>query len=518
MTYKTLKKGLTGALVLGGICALLPASPDASAQGIGVPTLENMLTPTQNRIERGKKVYAENCSQCHGPAGVGGAELGQQFVPPARGFVTAEYTYGGGPIAVFNAISRNNAVPNHPVFNYLAFQDRWAVTHYVRSIGNAQNLTDPPALVAQAKFEAENGVCDPEIKSSITENAVFKGDEQIAKGKELYDAQCTSCHGESGQGDGAAAAALNPKPRNFTAVDAKWTKENGPDPIGIFNTLSNGIAGGSMAAYPNLSTEEKYAIAHYILRSWVPDEVENEINDDAITSACRIESTPPKPPSIPVAAAMTFLVEDQPEQRRLSYVNYGAAYVSPTANAARGGEVYTSFCADCHGPNGAGLDAESPDSSALGPFGSFPPYLYLRVDRLIPAKAGGTVGEFAERSMAGAHATLPNMTPAATLTNTQWADLQAYVSGLKGEGEVVVGPKPEIAPETVLGPDGEPLEPTAEEPGDSAEEVSAPAGSTGTTTDGASGGVQQPAPKPAAAPAEAGEATAAPAAETTGQE
>jgi len=30
------------------------------------------------------------------------------------------------------------------------------------------------------------------------------------------------CHGESGKGDGAAAAALNPKPRDYT--DAAWQK------------------------------------------------------------------------------------------------------------------------------------------------------------------------------------------------------------------------------------------------------------------------------------------------------
>lgn len=42
----------------------------------------------------------------------------------------------------------------------------------------------------------------------------------MAAGKKLYDERCAPCHGTSGKGDGAAAAALNPKPRNYS--DKAW--------------------------------------------------------------------------------------------------------------------------------------------------------------------------------------------------------------------------------------------------------------------------------------------------------
>jgi mono/diheme cytochrome c family protein len=35
-------------------------------------------------------------------------------------------------------------------------------------------------------------------------------------GPELYKTYCSSCHGETGKGDGVAAAALDPKPANFS--------------------------------------------------------------------------------------------------------------------------------------------------------------------------------------------------------------------------------------------------------------------------------------------------------------
>ena len=44
--------------------------------------------------------------------------------------------------------------------------------------------------------------------------AQTKGDAKAGKVK--YDANCVGCHGATGKGDGAAAAALNPKPQDHT--------------------------------------------------------------------------------------------------------------------------------------------------------------------------------------------------------------------------------------------------------------------------------------------------------------
>jgi mono/diheme cytochrome c family protein len=38
-----------------------------------------------------------------------------------------------------------------------------------------------------------------------------------AAGKQIYMTTCAPCHGNSGRGDGPAAAALNPKPANYTS-------------------------------------------------------------------------------------------------------------------------------------------------------------------------------------------------------------------------------------------------------------------------------------------------------------
>jgi mono/diheme cytochrome c family protein len=37
------------------------------------------------------------------------------------------------------------------------------------------------------------------------------------RGKAVYDAHCVECHGATGTGDGASAAYLVPRPRDFTS-------------------------------------------------------------------------------------------------------------------------------------------------------------------------------------------------------------------------------------------------------------------------------------------------------------
>lgn len=101
--------------------------------------------------------------------------------------------------------------------------------------------------------------------------------EMIAKGKELFDANCTSCHGDNGMGDGPAGVALNPKPRNFHAADG-WT--NGRTIDAMYKTLQEGIITKGMAAYEYLPPADRFDIIHYIrtLAEYPP------ITEDELTS------------------------------------------------------------------------------------------------------------------------------------------------------------------------------------------------------------------------------------------
>ncbi len=63
-----------------------------------------------------------------------------------------------------------------------------------------------------------------ELKYDLATGPDAAGAEEVVRdAKDLYAQLCASCHGAAGAGDGAAAAAMNPKPRSF--VDKAWQAE-----------------------------------------------------------------------------------------------------------------------------------------------------------------------------------------------------------------------------------------------------------------------------------------------------
>jgi mono/diheme cytochrome c family protein len=89
-------------------------------------------------------------------------------------------------------------------------------------------------------------------------NPVPKSDAAVAAGKKAtVDKACTACHGEGGKGDGPGAAALNPKPADWTS--AKVQAE--PDGC-LFWKISSGR--GAMPPWAALPENERWQIIHYI--------------------------------------------------------------------------------------------------------------------------------------------------------------------------------------------------------------------------------------------------------------
>ncbi len=100
-------------------------------------------------------------------------------------------------------------------------------------------------------------------------SAAVAGDAEA--GKASFLANCASCHGPEGAGDGPVAAALDPKPRNFSDAQFKYDTDGdgtaGTD-ADISNIVKQGAAafGGNamMAPLPHLSDDEVANIIAFV--------------------------------------------------------------------------------------------------------------------------------------------------------------------------------------------------------------------------------------------------------------
>ncbi|AMN47169.1 hypothetical protein ACG33_08685 [Steroidobacter denitrificans] len=126
----------------------------------------------------------------------------------------------------------------------------------------ASEATGPEATATETTDDA----AAPAAEVSATQSA-----SSTAAGEKVFKAYCVTCHGLKGKGDGPAAAALNPKPANFSVgafkydVNGNGTKGDIED---IKAIVHDGAAkhGGSplMAPWPTIQPEQLQAVAEYV--------------------------------------------------------------------------------------------------------------------------------------------------------------------------------------------------------------------------------------------------------------
>jgi mono/diheme cytochrome c family protein len=184
----------------------------------------------------------------------------------------------------------------------------------------------------------------------------------LKHGAEIYGRYCIPCHGVTGDGNGAAAIYMIPKPRDYRPGVFKFTSTSyGSKPLreDLLRTVRRGIRGTSMPSFGLFAPEELEAVVDYVLTLTHRGELEGQLAEEAEFTES-IESS-----RIPELVGAVL--------NRWSQARGQVVYpLSPmpqftTAILEEGKKAFlTVGCAQCHGQDGRGQMATNVGVDAWG--------------------------------------------------------------------------------------------------------------------------------------------------------
>lgn len=179
-----------------------------------------------------------------------------------------------------------------------------------------------------ASERVEPGVIPHSLQPTQT---VPASSDLIDLGRTTYGKECLACHGSAGDGLGAAAYLLYPRPRDFTLGQFRLisTWDGVPSDVDLFRTISRGMPGSAMPSWAHLSEETRWGLVHYLKTfSKRPMLIKASHEPDKWGSGgAGVVAVPSEPP-------------------------YDAAA------QARAAELYVKGCAPCHGATARGDGAQ----------------------------------------------------------------------------------------------------------------------------------------------------------------
>lgn len=232
---------------------------------------------------QGASTYAEKCAPCHGVTGMGDGSQADQLPNPATAFASENTPRDAVLAEWFDLVTKGNLERFMPPFQSLTDRERWDVVAYAFMLGFPQ--------------------------------------ESLAKGEQIYQAECAACHGAVGKGNGEDAASLSVKPPDFSN-QAYMTQKTNRD---FFTAISDGIQPNMPSYSDQFSEDERWAVAAF-LRSFsfvtataqvsvtptaAPQPVGTETEDALATPV--VTNTPVDEPTTPVGSVTGKLVNTSTE-------------------------------------------------------------------------------------------------------------------------------------------------------------------------------------------------------------
>jgi len=311
-----------------GVAVVDPPLPAAPAEGDRVVVGPGLV------LQHGRMLYAEHCQHCHGVSGDGNGPTAQYLKPRPRDYRLGIFKFtstNSSRRAQRDDLARiiDQGIPGTymPSFKLLTEDESAAIVEYVMwlamrgqteatrtqilSLDFSQDALDDALAAGESELEFRHGfvsaweeqfavdfddetriIAESWIQSQDESQLIVpktprtpSSPESIANGRKLFldpNAKCSTCHGESGLGDGAQTMLVQKdkegrdrelpglyddwgnsiQPRNLTT----GIYRGGRRPIDLYRRIHSGIKGTPMTGFgTNLTDAQIWDLVNYVL-------------------------------------------------------------------------------------------------------------------------------------------------------------------------------------------------------------------------------------------------------------
>jgi mono/diheme cytochrome c family protein len=145
------------------------------------------------------------------------------------------------------------------LFSAMVAATLWSLAPIARQSVLAQDHDHDHASADQ--HDQHDAGAHTHAEAAALKNPVPSTPASVAAGQKIFQANCVSCHGPSGAGDGKNIAQMNPKPSNLT--DAEW--KHGSSDGEIFTLIRDGSKNTAMKGFASrMTTNDLWNVVNYI--------------------------------------------------------------------------------------------------------------------------------------------------------------------------------------------------------------------------------------------------------------
>lgn len=207
------------------------------------------------------ELYHDYCSVCHGDRGDGRSRARQGLIPPPRDFSAPGAAEQMPRERMIDSVL--NGRPGTAMVGWktrLSAQQAAAIVDYIR--GNF--MRQASAAPAHGSARRESAPVAATAVQAVATLRIPRGNAQ--RGVALYMANCSTCHGVEGKGNGPRAYFIFPRPRDFTSAEARAKL----DSTTLFNAVKEGVPGKEMPAWGRVFSHQQIAdVSAFVTRSFL---------------------------------------------------------------------------------------------------------------------------------------------------------------------------------------------------------------------------------------------------------